>query len=51
MSGPDIGGVLNPTPTFDPNTKAAAAGMFGDTMEGSFDRNMGGAEELEEEIV
>jgi hypothetical protein len=48
MSGPDIGGVLNPPPTFDPNTKAAAAGMFGDTMEGSFDRNMGGAEELEE---
>jgi hypothetical protein len=48
MSSPDIGGVLNPPTTFDPNTKAAAAGMFGETMEGSFDRNMGGAEELEE---
>ena len=48
MSSPDIGGVLNPPTTFDPNTKAAAAGMFGDTMEGSFDRNMGEAEELEE---
>tara|TARA_R100001244_G_scaffold42080_1_gene38059 strand:- start:51 stop:407 length:357 start_codon:yes stop_codon:yes gene_type:complete len=47
MSGPDIGGVLNPPPTFDPNTKAAAAGMFGDTMDGSFDRSL----DTEEEIV
>ena len=48
MSAPDIGGVLNPPPTFDPNSREAAAGMFGKPMDDSFDRDMGGEEEIEE---